>query len=153
VSGVLDYADAETLQRRVESPYTETTTLRGETARIERDGEAPRTFGLRRAPELKGLLAGMTGLLRGDAAALAESLDITATGDDERWRLELAPQNARLRERLSEIVVLGRGNEPSCYVVRDERGGASVMLLGDTAAQPLPPSPALPELLDRCGTE
>jgi hypothetical protein len=153
VRGVLDYADAETLQRRVESPYQETTTLRGETARIERDGEAPRTFALRRAPELKGLLAGMTGLLRGDAAALAADFAITASGDDERWRLELAPENARLRERLTEIVVLGRGNEPYCYVLRDERGGASVMLLGDAAAQPLPQSAALPELLDRCAAE
>ena len=153
VSGTLEYADAETLQRRVETPYRETTTLRGTTARIERDGEAPRTFALRRAPELKGLLAGMIGLLRGDAAALTSDFTITADGDDDQWRLDLEPSNARLSERLAEIVVHGRGTEPHCYVLRDERGGASVMLLGAAAAQPLPQPVTLPELLARCGGE
>lgn len=150
VSGTLEYRDAATLQRRVESPYRETTTLGGESVRLEREGEAPRTFALRRAPELKGLLAGMIGLLRGDAAALAADFTIAAAGDDERWRLDLAPANARLRDRLAEVVVLGRGTEPRCYVLRDERGGASVMLLGALAERPLPASIALPELLDHC---
>ena len=150
IGGTLQYVDAGTLQRRVETPYRETTTLSGETARIEREGEAPRTFALRRAPELKGLLAGMIGLLRGDPAALAADFTIKAHGDDERWRLDLEPKNARLRERLVEVVVLGQGTEPRCYVLRDERGGASVMLLGATAARPLPAPMALPELLDHC---
>jgi hypothetical protein len=38
-------------------------------------------------------------------------------------------------------------------VIRDERGGADVMLLGDVAAQPLPKPLALPALLQHCGTE
>lgn len=153
VSGTLEYAAAGVLKRHVESPYRESTTLGGESVRVERDGEAPRTFALRRAPELRGLLAGMTGLLRGDAAALESDFEITATGDDERWRLDLDPTHARLRERLAEVVVLGRGMEPVCYVIRDDRGGASVMLLGTAAAGPLPQPIALPELLGHCRAE
>lgn len=153
VSGTLDYVDEETLRRRVESPYRETTILSGDTARIERDGEPPRTFALRRAPELKGLLAGMIGLLRGNATALEADFTIAASGSDERWRLDLTPANARLRDRLAEVAVFGRGSEPYCYVLRDERGGASVMLLGAAAEQPLPQPTALPELLAHCGAE
>jgi hypothetical protein len=153
VSGTLEYAGAETLQRRVESPYRETTTLGGESVRVEREGEPPRTFALRRAPELRGLLSGMTGLLRGDVAALSADFDIAATGDGAGWRLDMTPKNARLRERLDAIVVLGQGAEPQCYALQDGGGGASVMLLGTIASQPLPEPLALPELLEHCGAE
>ncbi len=39
VSGELDYESSTTLRRRVETPYRETTTISGETVRVERDGE------------------------------------------------------------------------------------------------------------------
>ena len=61
VSGTLKYEGSGVLQRHVETPYRESTTIRDETVRIERDGESARTFALRRAPELRGLLTVMGG--------------------------------------------------------------------------------------------
>lgn len=153
VSGTLVYEGEGSLTRRVESPYREQSVIRGETVRVERDGEEPRTFALRRAPELRGLLTGMIGLLTGDASFIGEHFAVTKTGDDQRWRLGLAPTDDRLKQRLSEIVVAGASAEPECFVIRDNQGGASVMLLGAAAARPLPALLALPELLAHCGAE
>jgi len=153
VSGTLVYEGDGSLTRRVETPYREESAIRGETVRVERDGEEPRTFALRRAPELRGLLTGMIGLLAGDASFIAEHFAVTKTGDDQRWRLGLAPTDDRLKQRLSEILVAGAAAEPECFVIRDSQGGASVMLLGAAAARPLPVPLALPELLAHCGVE
>ena len=153
VGGTLVYEGDGSLTRRVETPYREESAIRGETVRVERAGEEPRTFALRRAPELRGLLTGMIGLLAGDASFIGEHFAVTTTGDDQRWRLGLAPTDDRLKQRLSEIVVAGASAEPECFVIRDSQGGASVMLLGAAAARPLPAPLALPELLAHCGAE
>lgn len=152
VSGELDYESSTTLRRRVETPYRETTTISGETVRVERDGDS-RTFALRRAPELRGLLTGMVGLLGGNTASLSENFAIATAGDDDAWRLELAPADDRVRQRLRAITVTGIGDEPRCFVLRDTQDGASVMLLGAAAARALPQPVALAELLASCSAE
>ncbi len=154
VSGRLDYERAGVLQRHVEIPYRERTTISDEAVHIERDGEPVRTFALRRAPELRGLLTVMSGLLAGDASLIAAHFDVTAFGDDAQWRLDLVPADTRLRRHVSEIVIAGSHAEPHCFVIRGDRSGAaSIMLLGAAADWPLAPPPAMPELLDRCVAE
>jgi hypothetical protein len=150
VNGTLFFEGGGVLRRQVEAPYRETTTIGGETVRIERDGEAARTFALRRAPELRGFTTGMLCMLTGDHSLLDEHFDVTATGDDAQWRLELAPSDGRLRERLSNIIVAGGATEARCFVIVDARGGTSVMLLGSEAAEPLTPPIVLAELIGRC---
>ena len=56
VAGELGYAGPTSLDRRVTQPYRETVSIRGESVRVEREGEPTRSFGLNRAPELRGLL-------------------------------------------------------------------------------------------------
>jgi hypothetical protein len=153
VGGELDYEDGATLRRRVERPYRETTTISGETVRVERDGESARTFALRRAPELRGLLTGMVGLLGGDTAFLNEHFRLAAAGDDDAWRLDLAPTDDRVRQRVRTITVAGSAAEAQCFVIHDTQGGASVMLLGAAAARPLPQPVTLAELLASCSAE
>jgi hypothetical protein len=152
VGGELDYESAVTLRRRVETPYSETTTISGESVRVERDGES-RTFALRRAPELRGLLTGMIGLLGGDTAYLGQHFAISPAGDDASWQLDLSPTDARVRQRLRAITVAGTGAEPQCFVIHDTQGGASVMLLGAAAARSLPQPVALDALLESCSAE
>jgi hypothetical protein len=153
VGGTLVYEGTGALTRRVETPYREESVIRGETVRVVRDGEEPRTFALRRAPELRGLLTGMIGLLSGDASFIGEHFAVTTAGDDQRWQLHLVPADNRLKQRLAGILVAGTAAEPHCFVMHDSQGGASVMLLGGAAAPPLPLPLALPELLAHCGAE
>jgi hypothetical protein len=149
VSGTLEYEAEGGLSRHVESPYRENTAIRGETVRVERDGET-RTFALRRAPELRGFLTGMLGLLTGDSSLFDKHFGVTASGDDEHWRLDLEPSDERLRQRLRNIVVAGSADEPRCFVIVDTEGGTSVMMLGPQAASPLTSPVILAELMGRC---
>jgi len=150
VSGNLAYRGPGDLERQVTHPYLETTTVRGESARIEREGERPRTLALRHAPELKGFLSAFGALLAGDAAGLEKGFIVAARGDDSLWELELTPTDPRTRRRVQAIVVNGRDDEPRCVATFDEQGGVSVVLLGTTAVVP---DPSPDELLAQCRAE
>ena len=50
VSGELEFSGPASLDRHVRKPYREDTAIRGESVRVEREGEAPRSFALKRAP-------------------------------------------------------------------------------------------------------
>ena len=80
VHGTLEYEGAGVLNRRVETPYGENTSIRDETVRVERDGESARTFALRRAPELRGFVTGMLGLLTGDSCTHRRALQRRGLG-------------------------------------------------------------------------
>jgi hypothetical protein len=152
VSGTLGYLGPGSLERRVTSPYTETTTIRGESVRIEREGESPRTFGLKRVPELQGFVAAFAGLLAGDATALERDFTLSATGDTPSWQLELAPKETRARRRIRSVLVNGRASEPRCFAILDTQGGGNVILVGATAV-PLDAGVTLDGLLARCRAE
>jgi hypothetical protein len=152
VSGTLGYLGPGSLERRVTSPYTETTTIRGDSVRIERDGEATRTFGLKRVPELKGFVAAFAGLLAGDATGLEQDFSLSATGDPDAWQLELSPKEARARRRIRSVLVSGHVSELRCFAILDTQGGGSVIMVGASAA-PLAADAALDSLLARCRAE
>jgi hypothetical protein len=162
VSGELGYSGPASLDRRVETPYHETTTIRGDSVRVEREGEQPRSFALKRAPELQGLLTGFTALLTGDAAALHRSFDVAASGSDESWSLVLKPSDPRARRRLQQITIDGRGDTPRCFSILTPAsttstsgapGTASIMLLGDAAAAELPKDLSPDALAGLCRAE
>jgi hypothetical protein len=153
VAGELGYTDATSLDRRVTEPYRETVAIRGESVRVEREGSPPRSFGLNRAPELRGLLSGFTALLTGDSAALERNFSIAASGTDAAWTLELTPSDNRARQRLQQIVVNGRADVPQCFTMLTANGGASVLLLGAAADRELPKPTTLEALKHLCSTE
>lgn len=150
VSGQLSYDGPLSLQRQVDHPYREVTTIEGESVRVEREGEQPRSFGLKRAPELRGLLSGFSALLSGDAAVLRRDFDIARSGDDASWTLQLTPSDARARRRLQGITVTGHQDEPSCMQMLTADGATSVLLLGAAAVQPVPEDITAPALQLRC---
>jgi hypothetical protein len=150
VSGELGYSGPANLDRRVRQPYREDTSIRGESVRVEREGSPPRSFALRRAPELRGLLDGFSALLAGDAATIKLRFDIAVAGEEDNWRLELTPRDAGARRRLQQIVVVGAANAPRCFSMMYADSGSSVMLLGDAAQEPVA-ADVTPEVLQqRC---
>ena len=153
VAGELGYDGPASLDRRVTEPYRETVAIRGESVQVEREGEPTRSFGLNRAPELRGLLSGFTALLAGDPAVLERSFKVEASGTDQAWTLELTPIDARARRRLQQIVVNGRADVPQCFTMLTAKGGASVLLLGATADRELPKPTTLDALKHLCSAE
>lgn len=130
VAGELRYLASDHLERLVTHPYEERTIIRGESVRVERHGEKLRTFSLNRAPELKGLLLAFSGLLAGDPAAVERDFDVTAEGSQDGWSLKLTPLDPRARKQLQELTMIGRSNEPSCFLMTSALRARSMMLLG-----------------------
>ena len=150
VSGELEFSGPTSLDRHVRQPYREDTAIRGESVRVEREGEPPRSFGLKRAPELRGLLTGFSSLLTGDAAGLRRSFEVQADGTEESWALQLVPLDARAKRRLQKMAIVGHDVTPRCFSLLNAAGGASVMLLGEAAKEQVPANVTLSSLQERC---
>ena len=138
VSGELRYMAADHLERFVQQPYREKTIIRGESVRVERHGEKLRTFALKRAPELKGLLSAFGALLTGDSSELEKDFEISARGDSERWELTLVPRDTRARQHVAQLVVTGAANEPSCLMMGKAGESQSIMMFADPAPREMP---------------
>ena len=153
VSGELGYLGAGSLDRRVTSPYRETTTIRGSAVRIERDGQDARSFALERAPDLAGFLSAFGALLGGDSSALEQTFALAAKGDaDGAWTLELTPLDERARRRDSVIAIYGSSSELHCVATIDGARAGSVVLLGARSSGTVPPDSSLDDLLAHCRT-
>jgi outer membrane lipoprotein carrier protein LolA len=153
VSGELSYLGPGSFDRRVTAPYRESIEIRGQSVRVAREGDPPRTFALKRSPELGGLLTSFVALLSGDAAAVAREFSVVAIGDEGAWALELAPLDGTKRRRLQQILVSGMDDELNCLAVLTSDGGASVMLLGEDAAGAIATDAMLETLLRQCRAE
>ena len=151
MAGELGYSGATSLDRRVTTPYSEHTAIRGESVKVEREGEKPRSFALKHAPELRGLLSGFSAMLSGDASALRQNFAVQMSGDQNVWRLELTPTAAKAKRRLERIDITGRGDQPRCFSMLTADGASSVLLLGEVAGETVPKNVTLPSLLERCG--
>ena len=152
VSGVLSYVGPQALDRQVLAPYRETTQIRSDTVSVSREGEAERSFALRRVPELQDLLHAFSALLAGDYAAIERDFTILGTGTAQLWQLELAPRAARSREPMLRLVIDGRADRPQCFWMLRDDASFSVMLLGALAASELPSPPTQQWLQSRCAS-
>jgi len=151
VSGTLGYSGATMLDRHVTQPYREDTEIRGESVRVRREGEPERSFALKRAPELQGLLAAFTSLLAGDYASVERVFKIAADGDHSAWKIELTPRDARLGKRVKQILIQGHNDLPRCFSIINDNDGASMMLLGAATHTELPQPLTRDWLVRRCG--
>jgi hypothetical protein len=133
IEGLYVRPDDDTLVREVRAPYAETTTIRAGEASIARDGRAPRRFSLSRVPELASLQASFGAMLSGDRAALEQAYRIETRGTRQRWAMTLVPKDARLANRLRDIVLHGRGAELRCIETRPDKGDVQRTLLAGAA--------------------
>jgi hypothetical protein len=147
VKGQLEYHEDGTLVRAVNEPFRERTEIHGETVSIERVGKSARRFSLRRAPELKSMLAGFGAVLGGTRAALEQDFNLALQSDQAHWTLTMTPKSAAVGKYVRDIVMQGRDNEPKCVVVSQPDNEASVMLVGKAASGTLP-QPVTREWLD-----
>ncbi len=116
VSGDLGYSGPESLDRRVTTPYREHTAIRGESVKVEREGEKPRSFALKHAPELRGLLSGFSAMLLGRRRVVcARTFAVADEGNDDAWTLKLTPSDPKARRRLRQIEVNGRQSDLGAF--------------------------------------
>lgn len=136
--GELEYLGPGRLGKRVDTPYTETTTIADGQVNVQRGSRKPRQISLDRVPELEGFLRGFSALLGGDATALQRDFELTSSGDTAHWQLRLAPKDKRLGKRIDAIEVDGGGDTARCFRIIDADGDVSILLVEQLAAAGLP---------------
>jgi hypothetical protein len=136
VSGELSWLGGDKLQRRVDKPQAETSSIADGEVTQERAGKRPRHFSLKRAPQLQVLLDSFVALLSGDGGRLQQAFDIRQTGDiDGAWTLTLTPRDTRVAKTIASITVDGYANESRCMYMQEADGDLAVDLLGPLAAK------------------
>lgn len=150
VSGEMSWLGGDRLERRVDKPSRDVSTIADGEVTQEREGRKPRSFSLKRAPQLKLLLDSFVALLGGDASRLDEAFDVSLGRDADRWALTLTPRDARLAKQIASLQVYGSGNTPRCLRMNEPDGDMSIDLLGDLAAH-MPAEPTREGLIAQCG--
>jgi hypothetical protein len=140
VKGQLEYHEDGTLVRAVTDPFKERTEIKAETVSILRAGKSPRTFSLKRAPELRSMLGGFAAVLGGSRATLDQDFNIDITGESQGWKLTLTPKSPQVGKYVRDIVIHGAKSDARCIVVTRPDDQSSVMLVG-AASQARLPSP------------
>ncbi len=154
VSGELGWLGGDKLERRVDHPSKETSTIADGEVTQQRDGRKPRSFSLKRAPQLQVLLDSFVALLGGDASRLNQAFSITFDstrhdGGADAWTLTLTPRDTRVAKTVASIQIDGRGNEPRCMRMQEADGDLAVDLLGVLATR-MPVAPTRETLLALC---
>lgn len=149
VSGELAWLGGDRLERRVDHPRREISTIADGEVTQQREGREARHFSLRRAPQLQLLLDSFVALLGGDAARLEQSFLIRHDARGEDWTLSLTPRDAALARTIGHIDIDGHGREPRCLRMQEADGDLSVDLLGALAAK-MPVAPTREALAALC---
>lgn len=149
LAGELGWLGGDKLERRVDTPQRETSTIADGEVTQQREGRAARTFSLKRAPQLQVLVDSFVALLGGDASRLDRAFTLEHTGDETQWTLTLTPRDAKVAGTVASIAIDGRGHEARCMRMQEADGDLSVDLLGPLAAK-MPATPTREGLLALC---
>ncbi|MET3653705.1 LolA-related protein [Dyella japonica] len=150
VSGQLAWLGGDKLERTVERPTREVSTIADGEVTQQREGRSSRSFSLKRAPQLQLLLDSFVALLGGDASRLEQAFTVQHSADGaDHWTLTLTPRDAKLAQTVSRIDIDGSGNEPHCMRMQEADGDVAIDLLGDYAAK-MPATPTRDALTLLC---
>lgn len=150
ISGELAWLGGDKLERRVEKPRQETATIADGEVTQQREGKKPRSFSLKRAPQLQVLVDSFVALFGADAARLQQAFTLEHSGDAAaQWTLTLTPRDARVAKTVARIRIDGHGNEPRCMQMEEADGDIAIDLLGPLAAK-MPAAPTREALAALC---
>ncbi|GAB2805296.1 outer membrane lipoprotein carrier protein LolA [Dyella kyungheensis] len=150
VSGQLAWLGGDKLERTVEHPTREVSTIGDGEVTQQREGRSSRSFSLKRAPQLQLLLDSFVALLGGDASRLEQAFTVQHSADGaDHWTLTLTPRDAKLAQTVSRIDIDGSGNEPHCMRMQEADGDVAIDLLGAYAAK-MPATPTRDALAALC---
>lgn len=109
LGGHLAYLDAGHLEKVVETPFAETLSIEGDEVTISGNGRE-RRLSLRNRQSFRVMLQGIEAVMAGDGAVLQEHFDVSLSGDNTDWRIDLVPRSDRLAKQLQGMSVAGAGD-------------------------------------------
>jgi outer membrane lipoprotein-sorting protein len=130
LAGKLSYVRGGRIEKEVESPYRERTTIDGDTMTVESQarGES-RSYSLRASPAAWAFAEGLRATLGGDLAALDRYYHVSFSGGADGWTLGLAPREDEIVRYLRSIEFRGRHADITQITVDEAGGNTSVMTI------------------------
>ena len=106
LSGFLEYLAPGELSKVVESPFSESFSVREGKIEIEQGGKI-RRLSLNKSKPLKAMLTAIEAVLAGDTSTLLETFDYELSGSESDWSLKLMPKSKRIAAHLTAMTVKG----------------------------------------------
>lgn len=130
LAGRLSYVRGGPIEKEVESPYRERTTIDGDTMTVEsRTRRESRSYSLRASPAAWAFAEGLRATLGGDLAALDRYYRVSFNGGVDGWTLGLAPRDEDMARYLRSIEFRGRRADITQITVDEAGGNTSVMAI------------------------
>ena len=106
MTGYLEYLEAGSLRKVVETPFEEAYLIRSDRIEINRQG-VTKTLSLRNSRTLRTMLGGIEAILAGETEQLASVFDYELSGVEEDWSLQLLPRSKRMAKQVTSLTVTG----------------------------------------------
>jgi len=133
-SGELIYAPPNRLEKRTVLPRPESLVLDGDKLSIDR-GKHKLTVRLSEQPEALAFVDSLRGTLTGDKAALERSYKLRLSGSQEKWTLDLLPNDQRIAAFVVRITFGGSRNQVEWIQYLQADGDRSLMTIEPLEAQ------------------
>ena len=125
-SGELLYVPPSRLEKHTHKPKPESMVLDGDRLVLER-GKQKFTVRLSEQPEARAFVDSLRGTLCGDKAALEKSYKLVLNGTEQRWTLDLLPDDQRIAAFVLRITFGGTGNKVEWIRYLQADGDSSTM--------------------------
>ena len=125
-SGKLRYRRPDIVEKNIELPRKEQYCFVGDELLLVRIG-AEKRIRLSSQPLLLAFAASLRGVLGGDLALLRAHYQLSLTGDQSSWRLDLTPVDEGIGRYVQRIVVSGHDGRIEQIEVREISGDRSVL--------------------------
>ena len=127
-SGEMNYQPPARLEKRTLKPKQEYMVLDGDNLRLER-GKQVFSIRLSEQPEALAFVDSLRGTLAGDKAALEKNYKLRLTGSEEKWTLDLLPDDQRIAAFVVRITFGGSKNRVEWIRYLQADGDATAMTI------------------------
>lgn len=129
-SGTLRFEPPDRLIKETVKPYRETAIVDGDRLTVlNAAGAEMRSISLWASEELRLVFDSLRAVLRGDAKALAALFQVTVSGDEARWTIELTPQSVGEDRQIERITVEGEAGRIVSFDIREANGDRDLIRL------------------------
>lgn len=125
-SGKLIYRRPDTVEKNIDMPRKESYRFESDVLVVMRNGVEKR-IPLSSQPLLSAFAASLRGLLGGNLALLRNHYRLSLQGDEQSWRLDMAPVDEEIGRYVQRITASGRAGRIGQIEVRETSGDQSVL--------------------------
>lgn len=128
-TGTLHYVAPDKLEKITDAPAPETIRLDGDTLTGVRSNGDDYSVDIAGHSEIAAMVEGIRSTLAGDLPTLQRYYAIVFSGGVNRWQIDLAPKDSRVREKVDRIRISGAGASIDMIAVDETNGDRSEMTI------------------------